>query len=61
MLHLICDSMTRESDNLESLGLPYGFAVLVQPLVLLLVYAYYSCLTLVHAAFPDSSLLPPKI
>jgi len=37
MLHLICDSMTRASDSLEPLGLPYGFSVLVQSLVLLLV------------------------
>jgi len=40
MLHLICDSMTRASDNNEPLGLPHGFTVLVHPLVLLLVCAY---------------------
>jgi len=48
--------MTRTSDdNLEYLGLHHDVTVLVQPSVLLFVYAYYLYLTAVHATFSDFS------
>jgi hypothetical protein len=48
---LLCDSTTRTSYNFELLvyGSSHNFAVLVQPSVLLLVYAYYVVSTTVHA------------
>ena len=55
--------MTRAYDRFEPLGLPHGFTVLVQPLVLLLVYACYChrVSPLFMRTCPDSSLLSPEI